>query len=605
VAQSPSQKSVEQLFRLCHHDVLGCFRAIAATVCAVAVLGCGKTDGPKSHSDDATGGDGGAGTGVPAGTSGSSGAPQAGGASGGFGNGGRGGAASVAGSDAGGESACEPTAPPDAPVRRLRRFEYENSLRELFGEQSWSATALPVDPYGDATAPPSLALVEAQHLLARDLAFRATESEAATSEFIGCDAVADGTEECRDRFIGDFVERAFRRPPTSSELEQFTSSFDEAANEGFPLGVRAVIQVALQSPEFLYLPEFGVEAPERGDGWARPTAYEMASRISYLLWGSPPDAELLDAARDEALRSPEELEAQARRLLADPRASKAIGNFYVRLLELDGATFPAVGLEQYPTFTADVAAQLLGETEAFVADVTLVSKGDLRTLLTAPYTFVNEPLAAFYEIAGVSGNEFQRVDVAPGRRGGLLTHASFLAATAQGPFTNPSERGYRITGALLCPKPPRHPVESAPPGPLPPNMTTRQRFAQHALEPTCARCHSLVDALGFAFEHYDAAGLYRDTENGLPIDATGTTDVTGDFDGALELVERLADSENVRRCFVENWYVRALGHGVTAADACYVSALDRDFVGAATNLEELLIALVKNDAFLYRPEVAP
>lgn len=577
-----------------------------ATVCAVALLGCGKTEGPESQGDSAGGtGEGGDGTGGLVGTSGNSGAPQAGGTSGGFGSAGRGGAVGEAGSDAGGESGCEPTAPPDAPVRRLRRFEYENSLRELFGEQSWSATALPVDPYEDATAPPSLALVEAQHQLARDLAFRATQSESATTEFIGCDAAGDGTEECRDRFIGDFVTRAFRRPLTSSELEQFTSTFDEAANGGFALGVRAVIQVAVQSPEFLYLPEFGVEAPERGDGWARPTAYEMASRLAYLLWGSPPDAELLEAARDEDLRSPEELEAQARRLLADPRASKAVGNFYVRLLELDGATFPAVGLEQYPTFTADVAAQLLGETEAFVADVTLVSKGDLQTLLTAPYTFVNEPLAAFYGIAGVSGNEFQRVDVAPSRGGGLLTHASFLAATAQGPFTNPSERGYRVTGAFLCQKPPRHPVEAVPPGPLPPNMTTRQRFAQHASDPACIACHSLVDTLGFAFEHYDAAGLYRDTENGLSIDATGTTDVAGDFDGALELAEGLARSEDVRRCFVENWYVRALGRGVTAADACYVSALDREFVGAATNLEELLIALVKNDAFLYRPEVAP
>jgi hypothetical protein len=571
----------------------------------VALLGCGKTERLGAGSDGApSGGAGGAGTGKPAGSSGSSGASQTGGTSGGFGYAGRGGAVGEAGSDAGGESGCEPAAPPDAPVRRLLRFELENSLRELFGEQSWSATALPVDPYEDATAPPSLALVEAQYQLARDLAFRATQSESATSEFIGCDAADDGTEECRDRFIGDFVERAFRRPLTSSELEQFTSTFDEAANAGFPLGVRAVIQIALQSPEFLYLPEFGVEAPERGDGWARPTAYEMASRLSYLLWGSPPDAELLEAARDDALRSPEELEAQARRLLTDPRASKAVGNFYVRLLELDGTTFPAVGLAQYPTFTADVAAQLLGETEAFVADVTLVSKGDLQTLLTAPYTFVNEPLAAFYEIADVSGNEFQRIDVAPGR-GGLLTHASFLAATAQGPFTNPSERGYRVTRAFLCQQPPRHPVESVPPGPLPPNMTTRQRFAQHASEPTCARCHSLVDALGFAFEHYDAAGLYRDTENGLPIDATGTTDVAGDFDGALELAEGLARSEDVRRCFVENWYVRALGREVTAADACYVSALDREFVGAATNLQELLIALVKNDAFLYRPEVAP
>jgi hypothetical protein len=587
---------------------LGCFRAIAATAFAVALVGCGQTErlGAGSDGEPSGGaGEGGAGTGGPGGTSGRSGAPQAGGTSG-FGNAGRGGAVGGAGSDAGGESGCEPTAPPDAPVRRLGRFEYENSLRELFGEQSWSATALPVDPYEDPTAPPSLALVEAQHQLARDLAFRATQSESATSEFIGCDAVDEGAEECRDRFIGDFVERAFRRPLTSSELEQFTSTFDEAANGGFPLGVRAVIQVALQSPEFLYLPEFGVEAPERGDNWARPTAHEMASRLSYLLWGSPPDAELLEAARDDALGSPEAIDAQARRLLADPRASKAVGNFYVRLLELDGATFPAAGLAQYPTFTADVAAQLLGETEAFVADVTLTSKGDLQTLLTAPYTFVNEPLAAFYEIAGVSGNEFRRVDVAPGR-GGLLTHASFLASTAQGPFTNPSERGYRIAKAFLCERLPPHPVDSVP-GPLPANTTTRQRFAQHVTDVACAACHVYIDPLGFAFEHYDATGLYRDTENGLPIDATGTlgtTDVAGDFDGPLELVERLARSEDVRRCFVENWYARALGRGVTPADACYVSALDREFVGVATNLQELLIALVKNDAFLYRPEVAP
>jgi hypothetical protein len=503
-----------------------------------------------------------------------------------------------------------PEAPPSAPIRRLNRFEYENSLRELFGEQSWSSAALPLDGYEDPTLAPSPALVEAHHHLARDLARRVTQTESATEAFIGCDAAREGEEECRDSFIREFVERAFRRPLTDWDIERFTSKFDDAAGGGgFPLGVRAVVQITLQSPEFLYRPEFGADAPERGDGWARPAPHEMASRLSYFLWGSPPDAELLEAARADALRSPEELEAQTRRMLAGSLASKTLGYFYRRLLRLDGATYPAAGRPEHPTFTPEVAAHLLGETESFVADVTLVSNGDLRALLTAPYTFVNEPLAAFYGIQGVSGNEFRRVDVDPSRRGGLLTQASFLAATALGPFTDPSERGFRIAGALLCLDVPPEPDGAAPiPEPLLPNTTTRQRYAQHVSNAACAACHALFDPLGFAFEHYDAAGLYRETENGVQVDATGTltrTDAAGPFDGALELADRLAGSEDVRRCFVRKWFAFAHGREVGPGDACFLEALDREFVDAGTNLQELLVALVRNDGFLYRPEVAP
>jgi hypothetical protein len=500
-----------------------------------------------------------------------------------------------------------PAAPPSAPIRRLNRFEYENSLRELFGEQSWRSDALPLDAGEDPMLMPSPALVEAHHTIARDLARRVTQTESATEAFIGCDAAREGEEKCRDRFILEFVERAFRRPLTDWDIERFTSKFDDAAADGgFPLGVRAVIQITLQSPEFVYRPEFGEAAPERGEGWARPAPYEMASRLSYFLWGSPPDADLLEAARADALRSPDALEAQTRRMLADPRAFKAVGYFYRRLLRLDGATFPAAGLPEYPTFTPEVAAQLLGETESFVGDVTLVSNGDFRALLTAPYTFVNEPLAAFYGIQGVSGTEFRRVDVESSRRAGLLTHASFLAATALGPFTNPSERGFRIARALLCLDiPPEPPGVARIPEPLPPNTTTRERYAIHTSEVVCAACHALFDPLGFAFEHYDAAGLYREIENGEPIDATGSTDAAGAFDGALELADRLAGSQDARRCFVRKWFGFAHGRAVDSEDACLLGALDREFVDAGTNLQELLVALVLNDGFLYRPEVAP
>ena len=587
---------------------------LRAMVCAVALLGCGKTGATGPEGDDPTAGaaNGTAGNGGAVGHSGgsaTSGGLVAGGSGGRVATGGRSGTSGEGGSAQSGNSGCVTEAPPDAPIRRLNRFEYENSLRTLFGDQTWATDALPPDPYEERTAALSPALVEAQHRLAKELAFRVTQTESATSEFTGCDAAVEGEEDCRDRFIGEFVERAFRRPPTASEIEQFASTFDDAAADGdFALGVRAVIQVALQSPEFLYLPEFGVGAPERAKGWARRAPYEMASRLSYFLWGSPPDAELLRAAGADALRSPEELEAQARRLLRDGRAAKAIGYFYLRLLQLDGASFPAAGLAEYPSFTPEIASHLLGETEAFVADATLSSGGDFRALLTAPHTFVNEPLASFYGLDGVAGDEFRHVEVDPTRRGGLLTHASFLAATAKGPFTDPSERGNRIAAAFLCLNIPPHPTQSPVPGPLPPNTTTRQRYAAHVSEVVCAACHVRIDPLGLAFEHYDAAGLYRDVENGVAIDATGrlmTERGTFDVDGALELADRLANSDEARRCFVQNWLAFSLGRAVTPADDCHLSALEREFVDADTNLQELLVAVLRNDAFLYRPEVAP
>jgi hypothetical protein len=335
----------------------------------------------------------------------------------------------------------------------------------------------------------------------------------------------------------------------------------------------------------------------------------MASRLSYLFWGSAPDAELFDAASRDALRTPVEIEAQARRLLADDRARPAVGNFYLRLLGLVGREFPAVGSAEHPSFTAEIASLLTTETEAFTADVTLGGDGDFTTLLTAPYTFVNEPLAAHYGIEGISGSEFQRAEVDASRRGGLFTQASFLAANALGPYTNPSRRGHTVATAFLCLMMPEEPdgVER-PPEPPPAGLTTRQRFETHAESAACAGCHVEIDPLGFAFEHFDAAGLWRDTEGGLTIDTSGellATDAAGPFDGALELSRRIAESDDAKRCFVEKWFAHAHGRAATSEDACSLQTLERAFKSEGWNLRELLVALTQNDAFSYFAEVAP
>jgi len=506
------------------------------------------------------------------------------------------------------DEGCTTESPPPAPLRRLNRFEYDNTVRDLLGDERHPARALPVeaDPGDVVTA----SLIEAQHELAHDFAASVTKDAASVVAFIGCAPENDGDAGCQRHFITSFVGRAFRRPISTDDLAAFSSVFEAGRTLGgdFSSGVRAVVEVVLQSPELLYRPELGEPAADKGPGWARPSAYEMASRLSYLFWGSAPDAELLDAASRDALRSPEELEAQARRLLAHDRARAAVGNFYLRLLGWVERAAPAAGGPEHPSLTPEIAALLTTETEAFTADLTLGGDGDFRALLTAPHTFVNGALAELYGISGISGSEFQRAELDGSGRGGLLTQASFLAQDALGPATNPSRRGHAIATAFLCLDLPFEPHPGGVLTPPVPDLSTRQRFEAHSATPECAGCHVVFDPIGFAFEHFDTAGLWRDTENGLAIDTSGAiieTDAAGPFDGALELSQRIAESDDARRCFVENWFAHAHGRAATSSDACSLETLERAFRSGAWNLRELLVALTRSDAFLYLAEVAP
>lgn len=568
----------------------GCVVLLAlALSCGRAVRGSGDS-GRAGAAGDAT----------------DTGGAEQGGSSGRGGGSGQSGTGGTGDGGAAGEDACAAESPPEAPIRRLSRFEYENSVRDLLPDARRPSRVLPI-----AADQPELAtaeLIDAYHELAHDFAANVTADAESTIAFIGCDPASVGETACQREFIESFVARAFRRPATMEDLMAFASVFENGRALGgdFSWAVRAVVEVALQSPEFLYRPELGEPADDKGPGWSRPSAYEMASRLSYLFLGSAPDAELLEAASRDALRSPDEIEAQARRLLEHERARPAIGYFYRRFLGVLDRTFSAAGTAEHPSFTPEIAALLSTETEAFTADLTLGGEGDFQALLTAPHTFVNGPLAAFYGIPGVSGNEFQRVAVDESPRGGLLTQASFLAAHSTGPFTNPSRRGQAVATAFLGLEVPPEPVIDDIPTPPAPGLTTRQRFEVHTQNDACAGCHVFFDPIGFAFEHFDAKGLWRDTENGLTIDTTGEiieTDAAGSFDGALELAQRLADSDDAKRCFVEKWFAHAHGRPATSGDACSLQTLERAFASEGWNLRELLVALTQNDAFLYLAEV--
>jgi hypothetical protein len=288
-----------------------------------------------------------------------------------------------------------------------------------------------------------------------------------------------------------------------------------------------------------------------------------------------------------------------------------VQNFSDQWLGLDGLATADKDPKAYPSYTPQLKVTWKAETMAFVTDVILDHGGDLATLLTAPYTMMNADVAAFYGITGgPTGTDFVHVDLDPTQRAGLLTQPSVLAVTAHADQTSPVRRGKFVRERLLCEQiaPPPPNVKAVPPA-VDPGATTRQRFSQHDTDPFCASCHHLMDPVGFGFEHYDPLGLWRDTDQGLPIDASGlvsdSKDVNGPFDGAVSLAQKLSTSEEVRSCLVTQWFTYGQGRSISTADTCSIGKLQAAFAAGSYDVKELMVALTQTDAFLYRKVVVP
>jgi hypothetical protein len=498
--------------------------------------------------------------------------------------------------------------PGPSPLRRLTREEYDNTVAELAGDTSKpgkdfppEARALGFNNIADAQTVTTL-LAEAYKTAAEGIAERAAKN---ASALLGC-SESDGA--CVDGFIQRFGSRAYRRPLATDEAARLRQVYDWGqANTTALDGVRMVIEVLLQSPDFLYRPELG--AGEAAPQVLHLSSYEMATRLSYLLRGSMPDQTLLDEAAADRLKTPEQVLAQAQRLLADPRARDTFKSFHRQWLDLD----QVAGIDRDPAlyagYTDAIPALLQQETEAFIDHVLFEDGAKLRTLLTAPYTFANNALATFYGLAAPSGDAFTLVATDPTQRKGLLTQGSLLALQSKPQQTSPVHRGKFVRENLLCqflPPPPANLVITPPE--LNPSLTTRQRFSQHSADPSCAACHQQMDPLGLGFEHFDAVGRWRETENNLPIDATGKlvlTDVDGDFDGAAALADKLANSEQVADCMMKEWARFTFGRSETVEDACTLERTKTQFAAADHDIKQLVLALTQTDAFLYRKAVVP
>lgn len=506
--------------------------------------------------------------------------------------------------------------PGPSPVRRLTHFEFDNTLRDLLGDDTRPSSAFPPDERlsiftNDANAQTVTRLLAEGYLNAAEGAgARALANlSPGPGSLLSC-PIETVDDACVDAFIDDFGARAFRRPLDGDDHADLRAAFEAGRAEGDARsGIASVIEVALQSPEYLYRVELG-PSPVSAPVAIAAGPWELAARLSYLFWGTMPDAALFVAAQSGELSTAGGVGAQAERLLADPRTRVTFASFYQQFLELDQLDDLEKDASIYATFEPAIRTAFRGETLTFIDSVLWNGDARLSTLLTAPYTFVNGKLAAFYGLPPVDGTTFRRVDVDPARRGGLLTQGAFLATRAKFNQTSPVHRGKFVRERLFCtsPAPPPPDLMIRPPE-LDLNLTTRERFAQHSADPYCAGCHHLMDPIGLGFEHFDGAGVWRDTESGQPVDGSGEltgTDVDGTFDGVRELERRLAGSAEVERCTTNQWFRFAHGRADAPDDACSLEQLGRDFHASGGDLRKLLVAITRTDAFRYRTvEQAP
>lgn len=494
------------------------------------------------------------------------------------------------------------------PLRRLTRDQFKNTVRDLIGVSSDAADNLPDDekigPFHSNAIAPITTLQVQQHMeVANALALAAAPNMAKISP---CDLTKDtGTATtCATQFVTDFGRRAYRRPLTADEVQQYLKLYNLGkAGAGVPNGFRLVIQTMLQSPFFLYNRDVGTSGtPVKGVVAVSP--YELASRMSYFLWNTMPDEPLFTAAAAGSLATDAALTSQVTRMLADPKAATTIASFHSQWLDVEDVGEQLKDTAQFAGFNKQLTDAMSQELSLFSNYVVLKGDGLLKTLLTSTTAFPQGGLFSVYGVtqpAGFAAGTPVTLDAT--RRAGILTQAAFLTKWSHSDQTSPVHRGKLVRLNLLCgfiDSPPPA-VDTTPPPPTP-TSSTRERFTQHEADPVCGSCHVLMDPIGLAFEHFDSIGAYRDVDGVGKVDATGKivgggADLDGAFNGAVELANKLANSSQVRDCVANQWFRFSLGRIESQDDACTVQALHENFSGSGGNVRDLLTKIVLSPSF--------
>ena len=414
---------------------------------------------------------------------------------------------------------------------------------------------------------------------------------------------AEAEAACAREILGGLARRAYRRPVTDADVDTLLAFYDAGRSEGgFERGIQEALARLLVSPQFLFRIERDPVGVEAG-GVYRISDLELASRLSFFLWSSIPDDELLEAAEAGTLREPGVLGAQVRRMLADPRAAVLARNFGGQWLFVRNLRAVDPDASAYPEFDDNLREAFRRETELFL-EHQLRDDRPLVELLTADHTFLNERLARFYGVRNVYGAHFRRVRMPDPRRAGLLGHASILTVTSYATRTSPVVRGKYLLDNIL----------GAPPPPPPPNVpaleetaaaghgaSIREQMEQHRRSPACASCHQRMDPLGFALENFDGIGQWRDDDGGAPIDASGLlpdgTAFTGPADFREALLERRGEFV---RTVTEKLLTYALGRAVAAHDMPAVRRILSESASDDHRWSSLVLGIVESRPFQMR-----
>lgn len=440
---------------------------------------------------------------------------------------------------------------------------------------------------------------------------------ASQSRLLACNSSSPVDEQTRE-VLSRFLLRAYRRTPTPDEIDRLIKITNKLSNDGekWERGIQVAMQAVLCSPKFL----FRVEADDfpTSPGMRLIDEFQLATRLSYFLWGTMPDDVLLELATRKQLSN--DLESQVKRMLMDPRASSLSKNFAMQWLQVRRIEFISPDGKLFPTFNDNLRNSMLKETELFV-DYIFREDRSIMELIDASYTFLNEPLAKHYGISDTNGNqvgkkptkpggqaikggEFKKVMLQDGNRGGLLTHASILTVTSNPTRTSPVKRGVWVLEQIL----------GNPPPPPPPNvpelpekeadisaMSTRQRMEVHRRNPACANCHSKMDPIGFAMENFNAVGVFRTKDGNIEIDGVGEFPDGTKFTGPKELKAMIVErKEEFARCLTEKLLVYATGRGLQYYDRPTVDRIVKSLPEGGYKFSTLVKEIVKSDAFRKR-----
>ncbi len=410
-------------------------------------------------------------------------------------------------------------------------------------------------------------------------------------------------EKCASMILSKLVRRAYRRPLTDADLERPMAFFRETSSkDGFDAGIEMALSSVLVNPQFFFRIE---PDPE---GVAAATAYrlndiDLASRLSFFLWSSIPDDQLLDTAIRGELSKPQVLESQVRRMLADERSSNLVDNFASQWLYLRNLESIVPDMRLFADFDDNLRQAFRRETELFFDSVLRENRG-VTDLLKSDYTFLNERLAKHYGIPNVYGSRFRRVPVdAQSRRGGLLRHGSVLTATSYATRTSPVIRGKWVLENILGipPPPPPANVPALKDNTVSGAVTVRERLAEHRANPACSGCHDLIDPIGFSLENYDAVGRWRTTDAGVKIDSEGGLPDGSKFNGIDGLEQALLDRPEIFAGTVtEKLLTFALGRGVETYDAPAVRKIVRDAASDDYTLTSLIVGITSSTPFQMR-----